>query len=527
MLACAALFALSADLSSSLGSALKSRGDGMVATVASCGPSLLCDALGGRGAVSVVEGSPTALALLRTEDSSEGAVAVAASDVVVLELRMADLTQRSAHGLAAQLRPLLQRSLRLHHVRPQKKLLLVTVTDFDGGLASEADVAAFVSAEVDALWGGLLKPSTCEAAAAGDALEVQCAFLPHPSLAEEAFGAALSSLAARFTDAASPAYLFADGRRSAPAAATAAAVERFGAEGAAPKPAPPAEPAEVAAAYRCTTAAEEAAREFQKGAAALKKAGEGALLPDFGEQARARARGAAARPLPPPSLLPSAALPPPFSLLTPPPPPLSQAGSLVSDALDRFDAASESLKGAPSVDAARAALQEQLQRALYPPFRRQLAAAQRNTLSAFRQKLAALKPTAEVEVELKGMVKEALDGFGETAKALLPPTTKWGYGYEKSAVAATLKEQAQAHVETLRVQGLYLPKEGRHKPIDIGVHWLLLEFGGDRLLNLAKEGEPAFKEKAEPMRLRATTGYQPGQLSDPKQMVFDGKMLGQ
>ena len=527
MLALFAHIALGADLSSSLGSALKSRGDGMVATVASCGPSLLCDALGGRGAVSVVEGSPTALALLRTEDSSEGAVAVAASDVVVLELRMADLTQRSAHGLAAQLRPLLQRSLRLHHVRPQKKLLLVTVTDFDGGLASEADVAAFVSAEVDALWGGLLKPSTCEAAAAGDALEVQCAFLPHPSLAEEAFGAALASLAARFTDAASPAYLFADGRRSAPAAATAAAVERFGAEGAAPKPAPPAEPAEVAAAYRCTTAAEEAAREFQKGAAALKKAGEGALLPDFGEQARARARGAAARPLPPPSLLPSAALPPPFSLLTPPPPPLSQAGSLVSDALDRFDAASESLKGAPSVDAARAALQEQLQRALYPPFRRQLAAAQRNTLSAFRQKLAALKPTAEVEVELKGMVKEALDGFGETAKALLPPTTKWGYGYEKSAVAATLKEQAQAHVETLRVQGLYLPKEGRHKPIDIGVHWLLLEFGGDRLLNLAKEGEPAFKEKAEPMRLRATTGYQPGQLSDPKQMVFDGKMLGQ
>ena len=310
MLALFAHIALGADLSSSLGSALKSRGDGMVATVASCGPSLLCDALGGRGAVSVVEGSPTALALLRTEDSSEGAVAVAASDVVVLELRMADLTQRSAHGLAAQLRPLLQRSLRLHHVRPQKKLLLVTVTDFDGGLASEADVAAFVTAEVDALWGGLLKPSTCEAAAAGDALEVQCAFLPHPSLAEEAFGAALSSLAARFTDAASPAYLFADGRRSAPAAATAAAVERFGAEGAAPKPAPPAEPAEVAAAYRCTTAAEEAAREFQKGAAALKKAGEGALLPDFGEQAstaRARRRDT---PLPPP-------LPPPSRRASP------------------------------------------------------------------------------------------------------------------------------------------------------------------------------------------------------------------
>ena len=29
------------------------------------------------------------------------------------------------------------------------------------------------------------------------------------------------------------------------------------------------------------------------------------------------------------------------------------------------------------------------------------------------------------------------------------------------------------------------------------------------------------------MEQQATTGYQPGQLSDPKQMVFDGKMLGQ
>ena len=93
-------------------------------------------------------------------------------------------------------------------------------------------------------------------------------------------------------------------------------------------------------------------------------------------------------------------------------------------------------------------------------------------------------------------------------------------------MAATLKEQAEARRDAPRAGAL--PAEGgRHKPIDIGVHWLLLEFGGDRLLNLAKEGEPTFKEKAEPMRLRATTGYQPGRLSDPKQMVFDGKMLGQ
>ena len=90
-------------------------------------------------------------------------------------------------------------------------------------------------------------------------------------------------------------------------------------------------------------------------------------------------------------------------------------------------------------------------------------------------------------------------------------------------MAATLKEQAQAHVETLRVQGLYC-EEGRHKPVDIGV-WLLLEFG-DRLLNLAKEASPPSRRR--PSRCAcARRRAAARQLSDPKQMVFDGKMLGQ
>ena len=320
-------------------------------------------------------------------------------------------------------------------------------------------------------------------------------FLPHPSLAEEAFLRGAERFAARFTDAASPAYLFADGRRSD---------RRW----------PSSEPPSSASAPRAPFLPMfDAAGGAGGGGGGVRQlhdggGGGGARVPETRRPSRRRARARSCPILasghaparagrgtePPRSLLPSAALPPPFSLLTPPPPPLSQAGSLVSDALDRFDAASESLKGAPSVDAARAALQEQLQRALYPPAGASSRRRSGDTLSAFRQKLAALKPTAEVEVELKGMVKEALDGFGETAKALLPPTTKWGYGYEKSAVAATLKEQAQAHVETLRVQGLYLPKEGRHKPIDIGVHWLLLEFGGDRLLN-GEGGRPPSRRR--------------------------------
>eukprot|EP00966_Prymnesium_polylepis_P116807 2699343-Prymnesium_polylepis.1 len=49
-------------------------------------------------------------------------------------------------------------------------------------------------------------------------------------------------------------------------------------------PAQGAPPAEVHAAYQCGLLSEAAAREFNKGAAALRKTADAALLADFGEQ---------------------------------------------------------------------------------------------------------------------------------------------------------------------------------------------------------------------------------------------------
>ena len=41
-------------------------------------------------------------------------------------------------------------------------------------------------------------------------------------------------------------------------------------------------------------------------------------------------------------------------------------------------------------------------------------------------------------------------------------------------LAATLREQATLHVDTLRAQGLYLPEYGGRMPIDVSAHWLML-----------------------------------------------------
>ena len=67
-----------------------------------------------------------------------------------------------------------------------------------------------------------------------------------------------------------------------------------------------------------------------------------------------------------------------------------QAGALLSAALEQFDEDASSTQASAPVASARRALAEQLQRALYAPFRKQVAALQRQTLSKFRSKCAAV-----------------------------------------------------------------------------------------------------------------------------------------
>lgn len=257
----------------------------------------------------------------------------------------------------------------------------------------------------------------------------------------------------------------------------------------------PASPAEVHAAYSCGLLAEAAAREFQKGAASLRKAADGALLADFGEQ----------------------------------------ASSLVEEAVARFDADAERFKGAAPVAAARSALAEQLQRALYGPYRKQLAALQRTTLSRFRAKVQASKPAADIEVTMKGLVDEAMAAFDTSAKGLLPGGVRWTYTYERATVLESMQETALAHVQTLQTQGLYLSKKGGRMPVDFSAHWLLPHpFGRDsRYDPITSSDEPAYKPQAAPMKLRATDGYKPKarltdpdiKEADPKGMVFTDKMM--
>jgi len=484
------------NLVASVAGGLKTQGDTPIVAIACCGagratPSVVSSAVGaGAGAVSLVVDAHTPLALLDAgvDTDADSTSAVASCDVLALEVRFTDLVERTPHGLA-QLAPLLQRSVRLRDLRPQPKLLLLTVTDHDKSEASEAAVTSFVAAELEAIVGGLALPEGADLSVA-DLLQLHCVFLPSASAAPDAYDAALARLREALLGTDDSPSLF-DGRLASPASAVVScmgqAAERA-AGGSLPAP-----PADVHAAYQCGLLAEAAAREFQKGASALRKAADGGLLSDFGERASA----------------------------------------LVSDAISRFDADSSDFQGAAPVSAARAALTEQLQRVLYGPYRKQLAALQRQTLARFRAKVNALKPSVEIMEQCEALTKEAIAAFDASARSLLPEGVRWVSTYEHTSVLESMQETARLHVQTLQVQGLYLDKSSHRIPVDLSAHWLLMSpFGRDsRFDPVGPSDEPAFKPQASEMKLRATDGYKPGsKLSDPKQldpkaMVFSDKMM--
>jgi hypothetical protein len=472
-----------------LNTLLKAKGDTVVATVACCGSER--PAVGAALSVPAADAAswveaPTPIALLNLAGASDAdcSVAAAACDVLAFEVRLDDLAGRTPHGLA-RLLPVLRRAVRAHSLHPQKKLLLVAVTEHDAAQASEADVSRFVAAEVDAMLGALPLPEGVSSAEG--LLQVRCVFLPSQARDAAAYERALDSLQTSLTAEGDPGYFFAGGARTGTASSALACVGK--AAQLAPPAAAQSSPAEVHAAFQCGLLAEAAARDFQKGAAELKSTVDsGALMADFGDTASA----------------------------------------LLADALACFDADAEGLGAAAPVAAARAALLEQLQRALYAPYRKQLGALQRQTLSKFRAKLAALKPSAEVEDVLREMRRDAMAGFDAAAAALRPLGVGWECAYERAAVVETMGETAKAHVETLMVQGLYLAKEGHAFPVDFSAHWLLPHpFGRDsRYDPVSTRDAPAYRPgKAAPMKLRATKGYRPKtKLKDPKQMIFTDKM---
>lgn len=418
----------------------------------------------------MVEG-PTTLALLDGQASvAEGALAVAASQVVLLEVRLADLTEDGPNGVS-QLVPLLRRSVRLAADAP-KKLLLLAVVDHEPSDASEAEITAIAAAQLEQLW-SRVHGAEVDAPAASDVFELQCAFLPHPKAPD--FGAAAEGLKGTVVEAA--------GRYSAVGAALAEAADALGAQPAAADAVTPG-PAEVAAAYACGKAADAATKEFTKGLGALRKAAEATLLPDFGEQAAA----------------------------------------LLAGGLERFD---EETAASAATDGARTSLRAQLRRALLLPYRKQLSMLQKQTLAKFRQKLGATRPSAEIEEELDSMVKELKAGYGEKAAQLTEEGLGFDDGFERRELYNTITAACEAHVENLRVQGLYLPVKAVSLPVDFSAHWLMLNpFGKDgRYDTLDSSDRPQYKPQAMPMKLSLDKGVPVPRMPDPKRMVFTDKMM--
>lgn len=400
-------------------------------------PPVVSKALEAQAGSASVVSAPKPLVLLGAASASDAdrTAAIAAADVIALDVHFDDLVGSTAHGLS-QLLPELQRAVLLRDLHPQPKLLLLAISDYDASEASEDDVRSFVNAQLQELVASLALPEDLSGLAAAELLQAQCFFIPREKASAEAYSAALSSLRTALIEDSSPAYLFKDSF-STPASSFVSCIGQ--AADRAPGAAPSAMPVEAYVTYQCSLFAEVAAREFQQGAAELRKAADSELLADFGDK----------------------------------------AGELISQALAHFDVDSAAFKDAAPAVAARAALAEQLQRALYGTYRKQLALLQRITLSKFVNKIPAFKGI-DVEDKLKVLLKQATAAFDASAKLLLAPDVRWTYDYEQASVVKSMKEAALAQVQQLQMQGLYIAKTGKGIPVDISAHWLLQHpFGRD------------------------------------------------
>lgn len=485
-----------ATLLSSLSSALQKNSaadaTARIATVAGIGTTAdaAAELLGAPPSVNkaaLVE-ETTSLAIYRADDTpANAAAALAASNVVLLEMSQSSLVDDGPLGLS-QLAPLLQRALALQPgASPQKRLLVLTVKR-DGAVESDADLLALAQRKLAKIWSRLVKPSQLSEASLDDALEVQLCVLPSAVYEPAEHASALAALKDRFLSPGSKGYFFGEGRWSCTAAASLATVRAL--EGASPSAAPqPSLASEALLARACTLASERATRHFQKGLGALRKDAESTVLADFGERATA----------------------------------------LLEEALARFDADAAELQhaaAAAEISAARAALERQLSRALQLTARRQLALLQLSQRDKFLQLLAAIKPSLKVEAELKALLKRVGSDFEDKAKGVLPSCVGLSSTYEKRALELAASEAAKAQMDIWRLQGLYIPMSSAKIPVDFSAHWLQMNpFGADPRFDAAgARDKPKFRPQAYPIKLRARNGYKAQGLTDPKSMVFvDGK----
>lgn len=207
----------------SLASQLKAQGDARVVSVACCGlaTSLWREALDAPSKdVSVVQSS-TPVLLASVDQTSDASAVLSASDVLALEVKFTDLANRSPLGLA-QLAPLLHRVLRLRHIRPQKKLLVLAVTDFDSTEISEENLTAFVNQELQMMAADVCDDGT----PLSSLLELKIVCVPYEQHQPQAYERAVRGVHDAFTAEGSAQFMFADGQWSAPASALASCLDQ-------------------------------------------------------------------------------------------------------------------------------------------------------------------------------------------------------------------------------------------------------------------------------------------------------------
>jgi len=252
---------------------------------------------------------------------------------------------------------------------------------------------------------------------------------------------------------------------------------------------------EAQAAYQTELRAEAAELEFTEAVSALQReAGAGEILPDFG----------------------------------------AKAADLVSAALQRFDSEVDAagLSGTTAASDSRTALLKRLHRRLRGPVRQQLNALTKKTFSQFRREIAALKPAADIDVQLKKRIADMKAVFDTEAQKLLPQGARGGpfsseYEYVRRNLVPAMQEKADEYLKGLQVQGLFVSTANKRMPIDVGIHWLLPKpFGVDARYSSVPPGSESVS-KGKKMVLKSAEKKpktKKGKTDDGSDMVFTDSM---
>lgn len=404
--------------------------------------------------------------------------ALALSHVVLLPLRLRDVSRPRANGLAA-LQASLTQALMLQAdgvvsapegaaaAAPRgRRTLLVVVVDFEGDVASSDDVVAALTTDLQELYVAAAKPARSPARVT-DVFDVEVALLPPRQADAAAHRSAVDKLRDRLCDPADDDYVFegaasvlgqsggggggsggddADGENGPGmrAAKTAEAVWKKMEERV--QDMPPKK--DLMSAFDCNSAMRKVYDKYERGVRVWRREAEGGVIVDgFG----------------------------------------AAAADMVKKTLTVYDADAAPHKGSKAFRRKRDELRDLLDADLYSLFVVQIGRLREMTFRAFKTTLGGIdEGEARPDRKVQAALKEAQREFRGNAEALRPKGSRWRFDSDEKQLGEEMQEAATDKLQRVRIaeyqenggrrgrrsRGMEAAGTKRRQPISVGFHYL-------------------------------------------------------